>query len=94
MIQVEKLSKKFGDQWVLKETSWAVSDQRALGLLGPNGAGKSTTMKIITGLLCASKGRVLIDGQNVADSPIEVKKKIGYLSEHPPLYEDLKSMIF
>ena len=89
MIEVKELSKKFGDHWALKNNSWEVADKRALGLLGPNGAGKSTTMKIMTGLLCSTEGRVLIDGQDIFLNPIEAKKKIGFLPETPPVYEDL-----
>ena len=90
MIEVKSLSKRFGDLWALKNTTWSVQDGRSLGLLGPNGAGKSTTMKIMTGLLCASEGEVLIDGENIMTHPILAKKKIGYLSEAPPLYDELK----
>ncbi|MCJ8276428.1 MAG: ABC transporter ATP-binding protein, partial [Bdellovibrionales bacterium] len=89
MIEVKELSKKFGDFWALKNTSWKVEEKRALGLLGPNGAGKSTTMKIMTGLLCSTEGQVLIDGEDVFKYPIEAKRKIGFLPETPPVYEDL-----
>lgn len=90
MIEIKSLSKKFGDHWALKKTSWLVQDKRSLGLLGPNGAGKSTTMKIMTGLLCSTEGQVLIDGEDILKDPVAVKKKIGYLPETPPLYEELK----
>lgn len=90
MIQVKQLSKKFGDHWALKETSWTAFEKRSLGLLGPNGAGKSTTMKVMTGLLCSTKGEVLIDGHNIHTDPLAAKRHIGYLPETPPLYEDLK----
>jgi ABC-2 type transport system ATP-binding protein len=90
MIEVKSLSKKFGGHWALKQTSWQVSDKRSLGLLGPNGAGKTTTLKIITGLLCATEGQVFIDGQDLLKDPIDAKRKIGFLPESPPLYEDLK----
>jgi ABC-2 type transport system ATP-binding protein len=90
MIEVKSLSKRFGDHWVLKQTSWSVQKGRALGLLGPNGAGKTTTMKIMTGLICASEGEVVIDGHNILTEPIAAKQKIGYLPEIPPLYDELK----
>ena len=60
-----------------------------MGFLGPNGAGKSTTMNIICGYLASSGGRVLIDGVNAEENPIEVKRRIGYLPEIPPLYTDM-----
>ncbi len=90
MIEIKSLSKRFGDQWALKENTWAVADKRTLGLLGPNGAGKSTTMKIMTGLLCSTEGDVLINGENILSNPVQAKSQIGYLPETPPLYEDLK----
>lgn len=89
MIEVRSLSKKFGDHWALKDTSWQVQNKGSVGLLGPNGAGKSTTMKIMTGLLCSTEGQVLVDGQDIMKHPVEVKKKIGYLPETPPLYDEL-----
>lgn len=90
MIEIKSLSKRFGDQWALKNNTWSVGDKRTLGLLGPNGAGKSTTMKIMTGLLCSTEGEVLINGENILNHPVEAKRQIGYLPETPPLYEDLK----
>ncbi|MCB0378940.1 MAG: ABC transporter ATP-binding protein [Bdellovibrionales bacterium] len=89
MIEVQHLSKKFVDNWALQDTSWKLGTRRSMGLLGPNGAGKSTTMKIITGLLCATDGQVLVDGEDIFHHPVACKKKIGYLPETPPLYDDL-----
>lgn len=89
MIEIKSLSKRFGDHWALKNTSWTVLSGRTLGLLGPNGAGKSTTMKIMTGLLCSTEGQVFLNGEDVLHHPVEAKKKIGYLPETPPLYEEL-----
>lgn len=94
MIEVKSLSKKFNDQWALKKTSWSVENKRCLGLLGPNGAGKSTTMKIITGLLCSTEGEVLIDGFNIQTQPVDAKRRMGYLPETPPLYDELKVVDF
>ncbi len=94
MIEVKSLSKRFGKHWAVKNTTWSVEDNRLLGLLGPNGAGKSTTMKIMTGLLCSSEGQVLIDGYDILTHPIEAKRRIGYLPETPPLYEELKVVDF
>ena len=90
MIKVQNVSKKFGDQWVLKNTSWSIKDQKTLGLLGPNGAGKTTTMKLIMGLYRPTEGQIFIDGENHLKNPLETRKKIGYLSETPSLYEELK----
>ena len=90
MIEIQSVSKKFGSQWVLKNTSWSVRDRKALGLLGPNGAGKSTTMKLIMGLYCCTEGNILVDGENILKNPRAVKKKIGYLSENPFFYRELK----
>lgn len=90
MIEVKALSKKFGSHWALKNTTWSVGEKRSLGLLGPNGAGKSTTMKIMTGLLCATEGEVLIQGHNIMTDPVEAKRQIGYLPESPPLYEEIR----
>ena len=90
MIEVQSVSKKFGTQWVLKNTSWSVRDKKILGLLGPNGAGKSTTIKLIIGLLYCTEGKILIDGENILKNPLATRKKIGYLPEDPFLYRELK----
>lgn len=89
MIEVQSLSKKFSDAWAVKDNSWQLKENRALGLLGPNGAGKSTTMKMITGLLCPTEGAVLVDGEDIFKKPLSAKRKIGFLPETPPLYEEL-----
>lgn len=94
MIEVKSLSKSYIKHWALKNTSWSVKDQRSVGLLGPNGAGKTTTMNIMTGLLCATEGQVLIDGYDIQKNPVEAKSRIGYLPETPPLYEELKVIDF
>ena len=90
MVEVSNLSKKFGDVWALKNTSWKVKENRALGLLGPNGAGKSTTMKIMTGLLCATEGQIKIAGLDSFKEPQQTKAMIGYLPETPPLYDEMR----
>jgi ABC-2 type transport system ATP-binding protein len=90
MIEVKSLSKNFAGHWALKNNSWSVKDKRTLGLLGPNGAGKSTTMKIMTGLMCATEGDIEINGESITSNPVEAKKKMGFLPENPPLYEELK----
>lgn len=89
MIEVKNLTKRYGSKLALDHVSFTVEEGTILGFLGPNGAGKSTTMNIITGYLSASDGEVTVDGLNTLDYPNEVKKKIGYLPEQPPLYLDM-----
>ena len=89
MIQVDKLTKKYGDQVAVDDISFDVETGEILGFLGPNGAGKTTTMKIITCFMPATAGTVRIDGQDVFDNSLEVRRKIGYLPETTPLYADM-----
>ena len=89
MIQVEKLTKKYGQHIATKNLNFTVNKGEVLGFLGPNGAGKSTTMNIITGYISATEGTVMIDGYDVLEKPEEVKKRIGYLPEFPPLYTEM-----
>ena len=89
MITISNLTKKYGDKYALDNISFNVKKGEVLGFLGPNGAGKSTTMNIITGYISYTDGSVNIDGYDILENPIEVKKKIGYLPEIPPLYLDM-----
>lgn len=89
MIEINKLTKKFNSDIVLDKLSFSVKRGEILGFLGPNGAGKTTTMKIITGFWSPTKGEVKIDGVNTEKNSIRAKKKIGYLPENVPLYEDM-----
>jgi len=89
LIQVEKVTKKYGQHLAAKELNFTVNKGEILGFLGPNGAGKSTTMNIITGYISATEGTVKIDGYDVLEKPEEAKKRIGYLPEFPPLYTDM-----
>ncbi len=89
MVEIKNLSKKYGNQLAVDNISFTVKQGEILGFLGPNGAGKSTTMNILTGYLSATSGEVKIDGYDVLDNPVEAKKRIGYLPEHPPLYMDM-----
>ena len=89
MITVESLTKRFGQHLAVDSVSFSLSEGEAMGLLGPNGAGKTTIMRMITGYLPPTDGRVLIKGIEMYDQPYEVKKLIGYLPEHPPLYLDM-----
>lgn len=88
-IEVKNLLKVYGDQKAVNNISFKVDKGEIVGFLGPNGAGKSTTMKIITGYLEQTGGEALVCGKNVADDPIETKKKIGYLPELNALYYDM-----
>ncbi len=73
----------------MDDVSFSIGEGEIVGLLGANGAGKSTTMNILTGYLSATDGQVFVDGVNILDEPVAVKKKIGYLPEQPPLYPDM-----
>jgi ABC-2 type transport system ATP-binding protein len=88
-ISVENLSKRYGAQWAVKELSFSAASGEIVGFLGPNGAGKSTTMKIITGYLAADGGSVAVCGLNPENQSMEVRRRIGYLPEHNPLYLDM-----
>ena len=90
MIEVNNLTKVYGQHRALDNVSFTVSDDEILGFLGPNGAGKTTTMNILTGYLSATSGEAKINGIDILDRPEEKKKQIGYLPEIPPLYTDMK----
>lgn len=89
MIQVEHLHKKYGATAAITDINFEVERGQVVGFLGPNGAGKSTTMRILTGALGATSGRALFDGKDVFEHPREVKRRIGYLPEVPPLYPNM-----
>lgn len=86
MIQVEHLTKYYGDFLAVDDLSFTIEEGHVYGFLGPNGAGKSTTMNILTGCLSATSGRVEIGGHDIFEEPGEAKHLIGYLPEQPPLY--------
>ncbi|HEU5167973.1 MAG TPA: gliding motility-associated ABC transporter ATP-binding subunit GldA [Chitinophagaceae bacterium] len=88
-IEVKNLLKVYGEQKAVNDISFKVNKGEIVGFLGPNGAGKSTTMKIITGYLEKTSGEAYVCGMNVADQPLETKKKIGYLPELNALYYDM-----
>ena len=90
MIRVESLTKDFGTTRALDQVSFEVGDRQVLGFLGPNGAGKSTAMKIITTYISPTSGKVTVDDIDVAEDPIAVRRKIGYLPESNPLYTDMR----
>lgn len=89
MIEVSKLVKMYGARLVLDNVSFSINSGEIVGLLGLNGAGKSTTMNILTGCLSQTSGDVKIDGLTFAENANEIKRKIGYLPEIPPLYVDM-----
>ena len=89
LIEVEHLSRYYGDDCAVNDISFSVNRGEVLGFLGPNGAGKSTTMQIICGVLAASQGTVRIAGDDISDAPRSAKQHIGFLPETPPLYFDL-----
>lgn len=90
MISVSNLTKNYGPRKAIDNVSFQVEKGEVVGFLGPNGAGKSTTMKIITGYMAPTSGVAKICGYDVFESPLEVKSRIGYLPETPPLYLDMR----
>lgn len=89
MIEVEHLTKKYGDIVAIRDLTFEVDKGKIWGLLGPNAAGKTTTMRILTGYLPATEGRAKVAGFDVFEKPNEVKKIIGYLPEVLPLYTEM-----
>jgi ABC-2 type transport system ATP-binding protein len=89
MIEVQNLTKRYGQHVAVDAISFMIPKGEVVGFLGPNGAGKSTTMNILTGYLSATKGDVLIDGKHILEQPEQVKKRIGYLPESPPVYPEM-----
>lgn len=89
MIQVQNLSKRYRDLVAVDDLTFEVPKGQILGFLGPNGAGKSTTMQILTGFMPASSGMAKVAGFDVFEHPLEVKRRIGYLPENPPVYNEM-----
>lgn len=90
MIQVEGLSKRYARHVAVNNISFSVEKGDVVGFLGPNGAGKTTTMRILTGFLPATAGKASVAGFDVFDQPMEVKRRIGYLPETPPVYPEMR----
>jgi len=90
VIEVQNLVKHYGSVKAVDDISFTVEKGEILGFLGPNAAGKTTTMRIITGFMPASAGTVKVAGYDVFEQGLEVKKRIGYLPENPPLYSDMR----
>lgn len=89
MIEIQNLTKSYGQIKAVNNINFTVEKGEVLGFLGPNGAGKSTTMNIITGFIPSTEGTVKVCGYDIMENPAEVKKRIGYLPELPPLYMDM-----
>lgn len=89
MIEISHLVKKYGNHYAVKDLSVTLREGKIYGFLGPNGAGKSTTMNIVTGYLAPTSGSVTVNGFDIAKEPEKAKKKIGYLPEIPPLYQEM-----
>jgi len=90
MIEVEHLTKRYGSLTAVKDISFTVDKGEIVGFLGPNGAGKTTTMRVLTCFLSATEGSARVAGFDIFDQPLEVKKRIGYLPEAPPIYRDMR----
>jgi ABC-2 type transport system ATP-binding protein len=89
MIKVENLVKNFGPKLAVNDVSFTVERGEVLGFLGPNGAGKSTTMRMVTGFIPPTSGRVSVGGHDMLAQPIPAKRMIGYLPENAPSYADM-----
>lgn len=88
-VEVSNVTKRYGNQLALDDISFSVEKGQVLGFLGPNGAGKTTMMRIITGIIPASSGRVMVNGVDVLEDSLRVRERIGYLPENNPLYTDM-----
>jgi len=89
MIEVQNLVKDYGPIRALGGVSFTVQRGEVVGFLGPNGAGKTTCMKIVTGFIAATSGQVTVDGKDVVEDGVEVRRRIGYLPENAPVYPDM-----
>src|SRR5947209_18878729 len=94
MIEVENLTKRYGRQTAVDGVSFRVEKGEILGFLGPNGAGKTTTMRILTCYLPPTDGTARVAGYDVFQAPLEVKRRVGYIPETPPLYPDMSVRAF
>ena len=90
MIEVEGLSKRYGDLLAVDRVSFEIARGEVVGFLGPNGAGKTTTMRMVTGFLPPSEGTVKVVGHDIFEAPLEARRAIGYLPEHPPVYPEMR----
>src|SRR5579871_2838087 len=91
MITVKELTKRYARTVAVDHISFAVEKGQIVGFLGPNGAGKTTTMRMLTCFLPPTAGEATVAGFDVLEQPLEVKKRIGYLPESPPLYPEMET---
>lgn len=89
MIEVRNLTKRYGEIDAIRGISFTADKGQILGFLGPNGAGKTSTMRIITGFMPATSGTVTVAGFDIFEASLEVRKRVGYLPENPPLYNEM-----
>jgi gliding motility-associated transport system ATP-binding protein len=89
MLDIQHLTKRFGNVAAVDDVTFAADRGEVVGFLGPNGAGKTTTMRMIVGFLAPTSGRAVVCGHDVVADPFEVKRRVGYLPEGAPLYEDM-----
>lgn len=89
MIEVEHLIKRFGATVAVNDVSFTVMPGEVVGFLGPNGAGKTTTMRVLTGLIYPQSGTARVNGKDIWEHPVEVRRSLGYLPESTPLYEEM-----
>lgn len=92
MIQVTKLSKRYGDLEAVHDVSFNAGKSRVLGLLGPNGAGKTSIIKILAGICMPSSGSVSINGELMEENPTKLKQLVGYMGENAPLYPEMNPL--
>lgn len=90
IIQVENLTKRYGRNTAVRDVSFVIERGHVVGFLGPNGAGKSTTMRMLTGYLPPTSGRITIDGLDVMRDSLEIRRRIGYMPETAPLYPEMR----
>ena len=90
MLEVQGICKRFGALVALDRVGFEVARGEVVGFLGPNGAGKTTTLRIISGYLHADEGKVLVDGCEVAEAPLEARRRMGYMPESVPLYGEMR----
>jgi ABC-2 type transport system ATP-binding protein len=88
-VEVRNVTKHYGSQLALNDVSFNIGNGQVLGFLGPNGAGKTTMMRILTGIIPASSGEVIVNGINIMEDSLLVRERIGYLPENNPLYTDM-----
>lgn len=94
MIEIKKVSKKYGNKVALNNVNFKVEDGEIFAFIGHNGAGKTTLIKAITGIHEFDEGEIFINGKSIVDNPIECKKEMAYMPDNPELYENMKAIDF